>query len=71
MAFVNVNYWSPSLVKETACHVLLPDRQTRKGPYPVFYLLHGLSDDYTAWQRWTSIERYVREWPLIVVMPDG
>ncbi|MCE5240327.1 esterase family protein [bacterium] len=71
MALVNINYWSPSLVKETACHVLLPDRQTQKGPYPVFYLLHGLSDDYTAWQRWTSIERYARELPLIIVMPDG
>jgi len=71
MAFLNVNYWSPSLVKETACHVLLPDRQARRGPYPVLYLLHGLSDDYTAWQRWTSLERYVRELPLIVVMPDG
>jgi len=71
MALVNINYWSPSLAKETACHVLLPDRQARKGPYPVFYLLHGLSDDYTAWQRWTSLERYVRELPLIVVMPDG
>lgn len=71
MAFVNINYWSPSLVKETGCHVLLPDRQAAKGPYPVFYLLHGLSDDYTAWQRWTSLERYVRELPLIVVMADG
>jgi putative tributyrin esterase len=71
MALLNVNYWSPSLTKETACHVLLPDRQAAKGPFPVFYLLHGLSDDYSAWQRWTSIERYVRELPLIVVMPDG
>ena len=40
-------------------------------PFPVYYLLHGLSDDYTIWQRRTRIEWYVRELPLIVVMPDG
>jgi S-formylglutathione hydrolase FrmB len=33
------------------------------------YLLHGHSDDQTAWQRWTSIERYVEGLNLAVVMP--
>jgi S-formylglutathione hydrolase FrmB len=71
MAIVNVHFFSQSLVKEVAFNAILPDRQDRPGPYAVFYLLHGLSDDYTAWLRWTSLERYVRETPLIVVMPDG
>ena len=71
MAVVNVHFFSQSLVKEVAFNAILPDRQGWAGPYPVFYLLHGLSDDYTAWLRWTSLERYVRETPLIVVMPDG
>jgi len=71
MACLQINYWAPSLAKETACCVLLPDRQSHPGPYPVFYLLHGLSDDYSAWLRWTSLDRYVRDLPLIVVMPDG
>lgn len=43
----------------------------KPGPFPVFYLLHGLSDDHTAWTRRTSIERYVAGLPLIVVMPNG
>jgi S-formylglutathione hydrolase FrmB len=42
-----------------------------EGPFPVFYLLHGLSDNHTAWIRRTSIERYVQDLPLIVVMPNG
>jgi S-formylglutathione hydrolase FrmB len=71
MSVVNVHFFSQSLVKEVAFNAILPDRQDRPGPYAVFYLLHGLSDDYTAWLRWTSLERYVRETPLIVVMPDG
>src|SRR5215208_5232831 len=38
------------------------------GP-PVLYLLHGLSDDHTAWQRYTSVERYAVARGLAVVMP--
>jgi len=33
------------------------------------YLLHGHADDHTAWQRFTSIERYVENLNLVVVMP--
>lgn len=71
MAIAHINYFNKALEKEVAFYALLPDRQEATGPYPVYYLLHGLSDDYTAWLRWTSLERYVRDVPLIVVMPDG
>jgi S-formylglutathione hydrolase FrmB len=50
--------------------VILPEN-SGGGPYPVLYLLHGLSDDHTAWIRRTSIERDLRNRCLIVVMPDG
>ncbi len=71
MAVAQVHFFSAALSKEVAFNVVLPDRQSQGGPYPVLYLLHGLSDDYTAWLRWTKIELYVRELPLMVVMPDG
>lgn len=58
-----------SLQKMTSATVILPEGKS--GPFPVMYLLHGLSDDHTAWTRRTSIERYVQELPLIVVMPNG
>jgi S-formylglutathione hydrolase FrmB len=35
----------------------------------VLYLLHGYSDDQTAWQRWSSVECYVEGLNLAVVMP--
>jgi len=38
--------------------------------FPVLYLLHGLSDDSTAWLRYTSIERYAAPLGLAVVMPQ-
>ena len=39
------------------------------GRHPTLYLLHGLTDDHTIWQRRTSIERYVAPLGLAVVMP--
>lgn len=71
MAFCELRYFSPALKKQTAANVILPEGEGMAGPFPVFYLLHGLSDDHTIWHRRTSIERYVQGLPLIVVMPDG
>jgi len=72
VALVSLHFYSESLAVQTAVHVILP----QPGPtlaarerYPVLWLLHGLSDDHTIWQRRTSIERYVEGLPLAVVMP--
>lgn len=59
-----------ALQKMTSLRVILPEGN-EPGPYPVFYLLHGLSDDHTAWTRRSNLERYLEPWPMIVVMPDG
>ena len=71
MAFATINYFSRSLRKASSFNVVFPDAPDVPRPWSVFYLLHGLSDDHTIWQRRTSIERYVEGYPLVVVMPDG
>ena len=71
MAFGEFHFYSPALGKATACNVIVPEIAGRNGPFPVLYLLHGLTDDHSIWQRRTSLERYVAALPLIVVMPDG
>lgn len=71
MAFAEIRFWGAAIQKASAMNVILPNRKDRAGPYPVFYLLHGLSDDHTICHRRTRIEWYVRDLPLIVVMPDG
>ncbi len=71
MALAELRYFSTALRKMTGAMVVLPEREEFKGPFPVFYLLHGLSDDYTVWTRRTRIEQHVQDYPLIVVMPDG
>ena len=70
MAICELHFNSlPSVGKMTSAMAIVPEGKT--GPFPVFYLLHGLSDNHTAWTRRTSIERYVQELPIIVVMPNG
>jgi S-formylglutathione hydrolase FrmB len=70
MALAHVHYWSPALQKQSGMFITLPDGE-EKQPRPVVYLLHGHSDDYTIWQRRTSVERYADRLGLIIVMPDG
>jgi len=70
MAVCEIHFGNANaLNKMTSAMAILPEG--KPGPFPVFYLLHGLSDDHSVWVRRTSIERYVEGLPLIVVMPDG
>jgi S-formylglutathione hydrolase FrmB len=69
MALANIHFPGASIGLATAMNVILPNQQHGAGPFPVFYLLHGLSDDETIWSRHTSIERYAANLPLIIVMP--
>lgn len=79
MAFITCNFYSEVLGLSTAMTVILPqqtssqigmnNRSTQK-LHPTLFLLHGLSDDDTIWARRTSIERYVAELGLAVVMPN-
>ena len=69
MSLFDVHWASKALKKKLGMYVIIPDELD--GPFDTFYLLHGLSDDYTTWLRRTRIEWYVRDLPLIVVMPEG
>ena len=73
MILNDVNFFSEVLGLNSRMIVMLPqpgDGATGRPNYRVLYLLHGHSDDCTAWQRWTSIERYVEGLNLAVIMPD-
>ncbi len=69
MALIKIEMRSSALNKSTKIRLLL--NENAKPPYPVFYLLHGLSDDESDWTRRTSIERYAAQYPFLIVMPDG
>lgn len=70
MPLAELRYFSDALQKHVAANIILPNPRFEP-PYPVMFLLHGLSDDQSGWCRRTSIERYCDDLPWIVVMPDG
>jgi putative tributyrin esterase len=79
MALMHTHFYSTILNLSCSMDVIIPESHqgvgitasspTRRNLLPVLYLLHGLSDDHTIWQRRTSIERYAAQYQLAVVMP--
>jgi S-formylglutathione hydrolase FrmB len=79
MALLRVDFAAETLALGTSMTVLLPQQASTQigltgrssdAPPPVLYLLHGLTDDDTAWTRYTSIERYAAARGIAVVMPQ-
>ena len=79
MALLSVSFFSEALEVGSSLTVVLPQPTVaqigldagdppEQGP-PVLYLLHGMSDDHTAWLRYTSVERYAAQHGVAVVMP--
>lgn len=78
MALLHVDFFSTVLGLSMNMDVILPQQtwgqigmegKGAEGKYKTMYLLHGMSDDQTIWQRRTSIERYVTKLGIAVVMP--
>ncbi|MFZ8765899.1 alpha/beta hydrolase [Enterococcus diestrammenae] len=78
MALLQVNCFSNVLDMQVMINVILP-QQTKKRvgtdsvgvteDVPVLYLLHGMGGNHSVWERRTSLERYVDDLGLAVVMP--
>ncbi len=77
MALVHLSCHSDVLHMGVSVDVILPQATasqigmdgTRTATFPTLYLLHGLSDDHTAWSRRTAVERYATRYGVAVVMP--
>jgi putative tributyrin esterase len=71
MPLIHCDFFSQAQGMAASLNVIvpLPRKNGPQATHPVLYLLHGYSDDHTMWQRRTSIERYVEDTNLMVVMP--
>lgn len=81
MALLHCDFFAQTLGLSTSMTVILPMARPQAGAnlpsapwaqrqtYQTLYLLHGMSDDHTIWQRRTSIERYADQHGVAVVMP--
>ncbi|PAV31238.1 esterase [Virgibacillus profundi] len=73
MPLLKCDFFSEALMLSTSMTVILPKKSgehSGRKSSPVLYLLHGYSDDHTAWTRRTSIERYAEDMGIVVVMPQ-
>ena len=69
--FLQMNFYSKELGKAVGINVLIPEKcRSSSEPYKTLWLLHGLTDDHSAWMRYSSIERYANEQGIAVVMPN-
>jgi putative tributyrin esterase len=75
MALIKCQFFSEVLNINTSISVLIPEPnfshpESMTNKFPTLFLLHGYSDDDSAWLRRTSIERYMEPYNLAVVMPQ-
>lgn len=68
MAFFQMTFRSEALEQDACVNVLIPDKK-KAAKLKTLWLLHGLSGNHSAWMRFSSIERYAREYGIAVVMP--
>ncbi len=75
MALLRIDHVSETVKVNLPLNVILPDPgkmdATPVAKRKVLYLLHGLSDDASAWQRYSSIETVAAAYGLVVVMPSA
>jgi len=74
MAIIQLEHVPETVKVCLPLYVILPD-PGKMGDTPlqkrkVLYLLHGLSDNGSAWQRYTSIETLANDYGLVVIMPS-
>ena len=65
-----VSFKSESVGRMMKFNIVLPTKyEGSTERYPVLYLLHGLTSNYTAWAK-MKVPEYAKAYDMIVVMPD-
>ncbi len=62
---------SHSMNKGIKTVVILPQNYSKEINYPVLYLLHGYSGNYSNWIKNSSVGALVDQYGYVVVCPDG
>ncbi|OIL37216.1 hypothetical protein ATX11_08940 [Oenococcus oeni] len=67
MATFKISFFSDSLCMKSTINVILPDRI--QSTLSTLLLLHGMGDDENSWMDNTSLQRYLSNRQLAVIMP--
>ena len=75
MAIIRIDHVPETVKVNLPLYIILPGPGEMRGvpvaQRKVLYLLHGLSDDGSAWQRYTAIESTAALYGLVVIMPSA
>lgn len=75
MALLRLDHVPETVKVNLPLYIILPGpgemRDVPVARRKVLYLLHGLSDDGSAWQRYTAIEALAALYGLVVIMPSA
>jgi putative tributyrin esterase len=75
MALLRIDHVPETIKVNLPLYIILPGPGEMRGVpvarRKVLYLLHGLSDDGSAWQRYTAIEPIAVLYGLVVIMPSA
>lgn len=67
-----VNIYSTAMLKHIKCVVIQPETIKDTPAFPVVYLLHGYSGNFSNWIiRVPALKKYADEYKAIIVCPDG
>ncbi len=74
MALIRIDHVPETIKVNQPLYLIIPDSaKAHEQPIrkrKVLYLLHGLSDDASAWHRYSNIELLANHYGLVVVMPS-
>ena len=70
MAVIQVEFHSEKLKRQVSFRAILPT-ETFEPSYPTLYLLHGLTDNSSAWLYNTRIRMWAEKLGLAVILPSG
>jgi len=67
-----ISFYSNALQKNTKAVVITPASYNAQQKYPVLYLLHGYTGNYSNWiVKVPLVKKYASDYNMIVVCPDG
>ena len=69
---VEDSVFSPNVSAYMKFYAVLPiNYYTHQDHYVAVYLLHGYGGDYTNWITRTELLNYAKDYPCILITPDG
>ena len=69
-AYIQMEIHSRALMMHTTVSIIMPQEISRNEKLKTLYLLHGYRGNHLDWIRYTSIERYVEDKNIAVIMPE-